>query len=308
MTAQIANYVHDLRLPRGFMHDLPVKVMLRKQGPEAIIAILRLWDWVAGNFPTTGRLENISSEDIHLICEVPTENNDFIPDMIATSNLGQDENGIYFIPDWVEKQPYVAKAEERKAKATAKAVKRWEAEHASKNKMAPCMGNAAALQSECSNSKTNSNTKKKKAPPSPQAGGESESISVSEIVDLFCKILPELPEPLRDSEKLEKDIATRCKAKPERQNIEWWTSYFSFVREHPYLMGEVREWRAGLAWLVCRANMDKVLSGHYVMRKRSESKTTPTGDTTREAKMMSLQEYEQMRAEAKRREVTGNGN
>lgn len=306
--SRITNYVQDLRLPRGFMHDLPVKVMLRKQGPEAVIAILRLWDWVAGNFPTTGRLENISSEDIYLICEVPAENHDFIADMIATSNLSQDANGTFFIPDWMEKQPYAAQAEERRAKAKANADKRWAAEHAAKHQKTTSQGNAAALQSECSNSKTNSNTKKKKATPFPQAGGEGEPISVSEIVALFCKILPELPEPPKDSEKLEKDIATRCKAKPERQSIEWWTSYFTFVREHPYLMGEVREWRAGLAWLVCRANMDKVLSGHYVMRKRSESKTTPTGDTTRETKMMSLQEYEQMRAEAKRREVTGNGN
>ncbi|MDQ7836020.1 MAG: hypothetical protein RDU24_11615 [Humidesulfovibrio sp.] len=126
---------------------------------------------------------------------------------------------------------------------------------------------------------------------------------MSEIVARYREVLPELPEPREDAEKLGKDIAARWKSKPERQSLEWWGWFFALVREHPYLMGEVEQWRAGLAWLVCRANMDKVLGGHYLTRDQMGDPKRAQGEVVRETKSWSLEEYEQMRAERAREQA-----
>jgi len=247
--------------------------------------VLTLWAWVASNSPSTGRLEGIAAEEILMICRCGAEQSDLVDILLSCGYLAKDANGVFYVPNWRTEQPFAAQAEERRQAARAKAEKRWGAKAEAHKIPVFCTSNATALQSECSNTNSNTNIK---SPPTPPRGGESEIAPVSEIVALYREVLPELPKPREEAAKLGRDIEARWKSKPEARSLEWWRGYFEQVREYPYLMGEVEDWRAGLAWLVCRTNMDKVLAGHYVARSDMEPP---------KSRGMSNEEFEQMRAE-----------
>lgn len=300
---KLGNYVQDLRLPKGFHRELRFMRMVRRFGGDGAYAVFLLWSWAAENCPTTGRLERMGVEDLHEVCCVRKDADGFIELLIEEEFLARGEDGIFYLPNWREEQPHVAQAEERQEASRAAANKRWgtrdSVERPGKQRVPNAGGNGSALGKQC----PNTNSKTLKSPPPPPRGGESEHVPVSEIVARYREVLPELPEPREDAEKLGKDIAARWKSKPERQSLEWWGWFFALVREHPYLMGEVEQWRAGLAWLVCRANMDKVLGGHYLTRDQMGDPKRAQGEVVRETKSWSLEEYEQMRAERAREQA-----
>lgn len=297
MSPRISNYVQDIRLPSGFMRDLRFMRMFGMFGAEGALAILLLWDWVSEQFPTTGILEKASAGVLHVVCGIASDREEFISAMIDAGALAQDENGTFYLPGWVEDQPYAAEAEMRSAKARENAHKRWGNDPATGHKKTLCHGIAPALHSECSNT----NSKAFKSPPAPPRGGQTQFVPVSEIVDLYRKALPELPEPREETEKLGKDITARWMSKSERQSLEWWAGFFALVRECPYLLGEsTGDWRASLGWLVNKGNMDKVLGGEYPTREQAEATRSAKGEVVRETKSWSLEEYEQMRTERAR--------
>jgi hypothetical protein len=86
----------------------------------------------------------------------------------------------------------------------------------------------------------------------------------SEIVEMYHRILPELP-PVKDwSEERQKNLRARWKEKPKRQNQEWWEKYFQYVRESPFLMGGGEKgWTPNLEWLVKKKNLINVIEGKY---------------------------------------------
>jgi hypothetical protein len=253
--------------------------MYRKYGGNGVFAVLLLWNWAAKNCPSTGRLEKMKREDILDVACVDAEKVTFIDDLVAFEFLGLDGD-TYFLPNWADEQPYVANAEERSRAAREKAEKRWGSKSAASEEGKQCGGNAAALQGQSSNTNTNAF----KSPPSPPEG---EEVTVNEVVELYRQTLPELPEPHEVTAKLGRDIRSAANASPERANPDWWRRYFGLVRESPLLMGEGKSgWRASLGWLVCRANMAKVLAGEYPAR---EGGSAPAA--------MSEEEYEAMRAQ-----------
>jgi len=272
------------------MRDMRSLRMLNLHGPAGICAVLYLWDYVAEHFPDTGRLDKISSEDIHLFCNVSQESVSFVKDLIRCGFLAQDEDGTYFLPDWREEQPYVARAEERREAGRAAAQKRWDAKaHKGKDKK-DAEGNGSAMGTQCSNTNSNTNLK---SPPTPPRGGREGNAPVNEIASIYADVLPELPQREEPTEKMRRDIEARWKAGPERQDLEWWRGYFAKVRECPFLMGEGGTWRASLGWLVNRGCMDKVLGGEYPTRAEMDEKREGPGVV----RAMSDEEFERMRAD-----------
>jgi len=83
------------------------------------------------------------------------------------------------------------------------------------------------------------------------------------IIEAYHLILPEMPRIKVWNDTSRSWLGARWKEEPLRQNIEWWEDYFRFVRESPFLIGQVKTWMADLLWLVRASNFAKVLNGVY---------------------------------------------
>lgn len=95
--------------------------------------------------------------------------------------------------------------------------------------------------------------KSPKMPPCPQA----------KIIDLYHETLPELSRVEEWPSSSENHLRARWRSKKERQNLEWWREFFQFIRASPFLMGEIRDFKADLIWIVREYNFAKILNGNY---------------------------------------------
>lgn len=90
-----------------------------------------------------------------------------------------------------------------------------------------------------------------------------------EIINLYHEILPELPRVAEWNDTRRSFLRSRWREKRDRQTLDWWRKYFQFVRECPFLLGDVPgrgdspPFCANLEWLVRPKNFVKVLEGHY---------------------------------------------
>jgi hypothetical protein len=101
----------------------------------------------------------------------------------------------------------------------------------------------------------------------------------AEIVALYHELLPELPRMRTWEGNRKKHLAARWKEtlqrlrkarKPhDRQaGLEWWRQFFlTRVRPSPWLMGQKKDWRATLDWLVRPENYAKTLDGQYLEKQ-----------------------------------------
>jgi len=108
-----------------------------------------------------------------------------------------------------------------------------------------------------------------------------------EIIDLFAKHLPTLPQPKAElwtgqrakhlrarwawvltAKKTKGDQAGRPYATDKASALKWFARYFTYVAEKcPHLTGlNDRAWTADLAWLSKADNFAKVLQGNYEIR------------------------------------------
>jgi hypothetical protein len=316
--AKAGNYVQDLRLAKGFHREARFLRIRRKYGSDGIFAVLMLWDWVAEQFPTSGRLEDMELEDIADVCCIsPADAGPFVEDLMYNDwFLSRDEEG-YFLPNWAEEQPYVAGAGVRAEKARRAAEARWgkgagaddparhEAEQPSGMPGAcpeHARSNADGMQTQCdSNAPIPIPSKKNKNPPTPRRGAQAdqtgEGLKAEEVLALFREVLPELPQPRAVTDKLRRELRARVRADAKRRNLEWWRWFFGLVREYPYPMGEVADWQATLGWLLGRTNMDKILGGEYQARADLERRRDE-GEQRPQTRGLSLEEFERMQAGA----------
>ncbi len=117
-------------------------------------------------------------------------------------------------------------------------------------------------------------------PPTPQGGveefgkafellGETETPAQRErgkhesIVALYNEILRELPPARSLTKSIDSQLRARIRDDPARKDLDWWRKYFESVRQYPWLMGQVSDWRASLEWLLGVKNMSKVTTGFY---------------------------------------------
>lgn len=89
---------------------------------------------------------------------------------------------------------------------------------------------------------------------------------VKRIVALYHEILPELPSVQELPEQSVKCLRQRWRSDPERQALDWWRSFFQYVRTCPFLMGEKTDFTTDLLWLVRPTNFAKVINGNYQER------------------------------------------
>ncbi len=98
---------------------------------------------------------------------------------------------------------------------------------------------------------------------SPAKGASPDLCPHREIIAAYHEILPELPKVRVWNDPHRTQLRARWREAKERQSTEWWREFFEFVRQSPFLMGEKKDWRADLMWLVRKSNIVKVLNGRY---------------------------------------------
>lgn len=88
------------------------------------------------------------------------------------------------------------------------------------------------------------------------------------IIEIYHEVLPELRR-VREWNSTRRDLlARRWAESQERQNLEWWSAYFGYVRASPFLMGrkagrDGRPFDCDLEWLIRPNNFAKVVEGKY---------------------------------------------
>jgi hypothetical protein len=95
-----------------------------------------------------------------------------------------------------------------------------------------------------------------------------DQVPYAKIVDLYHRMLPELPRVVRLSEARKGQIRARWKGK-DAEDLSDWEAFFGFVRKSKFLMGAGtprdgrKPFRADLPWLIREENFLKVLEGRY---------------------------------------------
>lgn len=90
-------------------------------------------------------------------------------------------------------------------------------------------------------------------------------IPVNEIVDLFNRAFPELPQVKLVSANRRKAVRGRWTEHKNMQTLEQWEKFFSYVRKSDFLMGRTSNPWSGLSfdWIMKSANMLKIIEGNY---------------------------------------------
>jgi len=90
------------------------------------------------------------------------------------------------------------------------------------------------------------------------------------IIQLYHDILPELPRIRVWDDPQRSHLRTRWREDKSRQNLDWWNEFFYYIRESDFLMGNKKDWRANLGWIVRRSNFNKILNGNYHNQKQNK--------------------------------------
>lgn len=83
------------------------------------------------------------------------------------------------------------------------------------------------------------------------------------IVDLFNKVLPELPSVKVVTDKRKKHLKGCWYFSNKTSNLKWWNEFFEHIRESDFLMGRKTDWRASFDWIIKPANFIKIVEGNY---------------------------------------------
>jgi len=117
---------------------------------------------------------------------------------------------------------------------------------------------------------TDTDTEKKK-------GENIPSCPHKKIIELYHKILPELPKVKKWHSTRQKLLQARWQEDKTQQSLKFWEYFFHKVRKSDFLMGKVvtnngRCFKADLEWLIRPTNFTKVLEGRYDNQPKEKPK------------------------------------
>ena len=95
------------------------------------------------------------------------------------------------------------------------------------------------------------------------------------IVDLYHKILTDLPKVRETGQTIPKQIKARILENKARASLDYWESLFNIVKSSPFLMGRKKDWKASLTWITKPQNLEKIINGEY----KSSSLIQEIGET-----------------------------
>lgn len=101
-----------------------------------------------------------------------------------------------------------------------------------------------------------------------QEATKAENCPQQQIIAIYHELLPELPPVHEWPDAGAAQLRARWRSAPERQSLDWWRNFFSYVKESDFLMGRKADFQASLGWLVKASNFAKVVNGNYENRSR----------------------------------------
>jgi uncharacterized protein YdaU (DUF1376 family) len=159
---------------------------------------------------------------------------------------------------WIHKriEEELQKAVEKKSKAKEKAEK------AAKARWGNAPSIPQAMLKECPSPSPSPSLLKTKDIVIPT---ESEHVPIQEIVSLFNKSFPDLPQVQKVSDARRKAVRQRWIQNPELQTIEKWERFFNYVKQSDFLMGRTSKPWSGMCfdWLFNPTNFIKIYEGNY---------------------------------------------
>lgn len=113
----------DFRVKTTWRNSHKRKLLARRLGPEAVLAVYDLWSYCA-DARTDGDLTGLSDEAIAVAADYAGDASEWIGQLAGLGLLDGDELSRS-VHDWQEHNPYVAEDSARRGKATANALARW---------------------------------------------------------------------------------------------------------------------------------------------------------------------------------------
>jgi len=114
----------DIRLKTSFFGHPKVKRLAKRLGNDGVVALLRLWCWVADNKPR-GVLDGMDVEAIELAADWYGDEGLLHAELVAL-RLIDIVDGVAVIHDWCEHNPWVYRAPERSEAARNAINSRWD--------------------------------------------------------------------------------------------------------------------------------------------------------------------------------------
>lgn len=114
----------------------------------------------------------------------------------------------------------------------------------------------------------------KDSPPPPPSDETPKPCPHKKIIELWNQRMPDLPQvdPESWTTTHEKWLAKIWRAEEGRQNLDWWTMLFEWIRESEWLMGKHKrnqDWKITLTWMVKPENWSKIVAKTYHQKKRT---------------------------------------
>lgn len=113
----------DIRLKLEFFDHPKTRKLRKRLGTEAVVCLIRLWMWTAGNRPG-GRLTGLDAEAVELAAHWDGEDGALVA-ALCELRLLDERGGEFAVHDWETHQAYASKSEERSSKARRAAAARW---------------------------------------------------------------------------------------------------------------------------------------------------------------------------------------
>jgi len=116
----------DIRVDVGFFTHRKTVKLIRRLGPEAAFALIRLWAYARTERPY-GILKGMDTEDIAIASGWNGDNEKFFSNLVEVGFLdGPDENADYQLHNWEKRQPWAIESQKRSERATEMNKAKWE--------------------------------------------------------------------------------------------------------------------------------------------------------------------------------------
>jgi hypothetical protein len=106
-------------------------------------------------------------------------------------------------------------------------------------------------------------------------GNVSEEVSPDhcphqKIRQMFNEKFPNLPHGKHTNKTFDAMLRARWREDEKRQSMEWWYSFFEYVKTSDFLMGRTEKpFSATFEWIIRPTNMTKILNGNYHTKKNN---------------------------------------
>ena len=95
------------------------------------------------------------------------------------------------------------------------------------------------------------------------------SCPYNQILDLYHKILAELPQVRNFTERRRSMLKARWNEKARSESdlysntLEFWEAFFKYISQSDFLMGRKTDFRANFEWIITKKNFNKIIEGNY---------------------------------------------